>query len=255
MMNALIDQAAEWIIHAKRVAAFTGAGISAESGIPPFRGQNGLWTVYDPSALDILHFDRDPEKSWHLINKIFYENFRAAVPNPAHLALAEMEARGHLHALITQNIDNLHQKAGNLTVIEYHGNSQRLICRSCGDKYPVTDDMLLQIPPRCSKCQVVLKPDFVFFGEPIPIKAHQFAMRETTTSEVWLVIGTTGEVYPAASLPLEAKFNGKKIIEINIEPSNYSEQVTDIFIQGSAVLVMSELLQRIRTLEQNNAGQ
>ncbi|MCE5207063.1 MAG: NAD-dependent deacylase [Chloroflexi bacterium] len=254
MQDPHIYQAAEIICSVKRVTAFTGAGISAESGIPPFRGPNGLWSRYDSSVLDIHHFYQDPVRSWSTIKKIFYENFQAAIPNAAHLALSDMEAHGHIHAVITQNIDNLHQKAGSRVVIEYHGNSQRLICRKCGRLYPVTEELLLDLPPLCPNCHQVLKPDFVFFGEPIPVKAHQNALRETRASDVWLVIGTTGEVFPAASLPLEAKSRGKKIIEINIEPSSYTPQITDIFLQGTAASVMSELNSWIRKIDVLHAG-
>lgn len=249
MQDLLFRQAAEIICNAKRVTAFTGAGISVESGIPPFRGPNGLWSRYDPSALDIRYFYQDPVRSWSVIRKIFYENFQSAVPNAAHLALSDMEAHGHLHALITQNIDNLHQKAGSLTVIEYHGNSQRLICKNCGRLYPVTKELLLDLPPVCTNCHQVLKPDFVFFGEPVPVKAHQNALHETRASDVWLVIGTTGEVFPAASLPLEAKSQGKFIIEVNIEPTNYTQQITDIFLPGRAASVMSTLNSYIRKID------
>ncbi|MEM5776118.1 MAG: Sir2 family NAD-dependent protein deacetylase, partial [Anaerolineaceae bacterium] len=157
MSEDLLRQAAEIICSAKRVTAFTGAGISAESGIPPFRGPDGLWSRYDPASLDIEHFYRDPLKSWITIREIFYEKFLAAAPNAAHLALADMEAHGHLHCLITQNIDNLHQRAGNLLVIEYHGSSQRLICTGCGRLHPARPELLQDLPPRCPVCAKTLK--------------------------------------------------------------------------------------------------
>ncbi|MBN2029365.1 NAD-dependent deacylase [bacterium] len=241
----LLQDAAEKIRNAARVVAFTGAGVSAESGIPPFRGPNGLWTKYDAHTLDINYFNRHPDEAWKTIKEIFYENFRKAKPNDAHIALAEMESRGYLQSLITQNIDNLHQKAGSLIVVEYHGNSQRLICRSCNGHFPISESLIQNMPPTCPSCGEILKPDFIFFGEPIPIKAHQFALKETMAADVWLVIGTTGEVFPAASLPFEAKYKGKTIIEINIQPSNYTYQITDIFLQGPASQITRELLKEI----------
>lgn len=250
MNEELLNTAAKLIKQAGRIVAFTGAGISVESGIPPFRGPNGLWSKYDPKTLDIHYFDQYPEDAWPNIKEIFYEHIGKAKPNDAHLALAEMEARNFLHSLITQNIDNLHQRAGSLMVIEYHGNSQRLVCRNCGAQYPVTPERIKEIPPRCSACREILKPDFIFFGEPIPIKAHQHAMRETDAADIWLVIGTTGEVFPAASLPFEAKYKGKTIIEINVQPSNYTYQITDIFLEGPASLIARQLLDKLH----NNAS-
>ncbi len=250
MLEDRIQQAAEIICSAKRVTAFTGAGISAESGIPPFRGPDGLWSRYDPETLDIRHFQRDPLKSWMTIREIFYEKFQAASPNAAHLALADMEAHDHLHCLITQNIDNLHHRAGSSNIIEYHGSSRRLICTYCERLYLVTPEILEYLPPPCTECGHVLKPDFVFFGEPIPFQAHREALLETQRSDVWLIIGTTGEVFPAASLPVEAKARGKRIIEINISPSNYTSQITNLFLQGTAVSMMSELNKRIRKMDQ-----
>jgi NAD-dependent deacetylase len=249
MQDSNVYLAAEMICNAKRITAFTGAGISAESGIPPFRGPNGIWSKYDPSFLDIQFFYQNPLHSWKIIKKIFYVTFQNAEPNAAHLVLADMEARGHLHSLITQNIDGLHQKAGNLNVIEYHGNSQRLICNHCGRLYPFTQELLENLPPLCPYCEKVLKPDFVFFGESIPIKAQQSAFRETKDSDIWLVIGTTGEVYPAAYLPVEAKANGKKIIEINITFSQFTSEITDVFLQGTASQMMTQLNQWIKKFD------
>ncbi len=224
---------------------FTGAGISVESGVPPFRGPDGLWEKYDPRILDIQYFNKKPEKAWAVIKSIFYEHIRSAEPNAAHLVCAKLETRGYVQRVITQNIDNLHQKAGSLEVVEYHGNSQRLLCRSCGKQYADITSLIHHLPPLCPTCNGVLKPDFVFFGEPIPIKAHQKAVQETIDADVWVIIGTTGEVFPAASLPFEAKANGKTIIEVNIQPSNYTNNITDVYLQGSAVDIMTQLWGKI----------
>ncbi|MCJ7623488.1 MAG: NAD-dependent deacylase, partial [Anaerolineaceae bacterium] len=230
---------------ANRVIAFTGAGISVESGIPPFRGPSGIWSDYDSSNLDIRFFLEHPETAWPVIKEIFYDNIGKAQPNAAHHALAEMEALGIIDSVITQNIDDMHQKAGSIDVIEFHGNSQRLICLSCKNTYSATIEILKIIPPRCPACDVILKPDFIFFGEAIPPRAFELAMRETKSADVWLIIGTTGEVYPAASLPFEAKKNRKKIMEINIQPSNFTYQITDHFLQGKAAEITPILLSHI----------
>ncbi len=237
-----VDKAIRWIKSAQRMVAFTGAGISVESGIPPFRGPDGLWSKYDPSLLHIRHFLAHPEEVWSVLEETFYEHFASVQPNAAHLALAEMEARGLMHAVITQNIDNLHQEAGSQNVIEYHGNIQRLICMGCGWTTPVSSTLRETMPPRCETCGDVLKPDCVFFGEPIPPHAHERAQAETRLADLWLVIGTTGEVMPASLLPREAKRHGATIIEINVRPSRFTNAITDLFLQGRAADVTPRLL-------------
>ncbi len=244
-MNSLInkiDEAGTLIRHSSRTTAFTGAGISVESGIPPFRGKDGLWSKYNPVFLDIHYFNQNPEKSWLLIKEIFYDFFGQAKPNAAHYALAEMEQKGLLQAIITQNIDNLHQIAGSKQVYEFHGNSRNLICQKCSTYYPAKKTDLANLPPKCVKCGSVLKPDFVFFGEPIPMIANTNSFKETKEAEVFILIGTTGEIMPASLIPYEAKKNGKNIIEINISPSNYTSNTTDIFLQGKATVIMQQLL-------------
>jgi NAD-dependent deacetylase len=241
-----IRKAAEQIRRSARVTAFTGAGISVESGIPPFRGENGIWEEYDASNLDIRYFLSHPEKSWGVVKEIFYHRFESAQPNAAHVALAQMEAYGFLQTVITQNIDNLHQRAGSRTVIEYHGNSHRLVCLKCGNLYEVDPEILKVMPPRCKQCNTILKPDFVFFGEPIPIKAHQRAIEETRTSDLWLLVGTSGEVYPAASLPFEAKNNHKIIVEVNVHPTNFTRQISDLLLQGKAAEILPKLLEELK---------
>ena len=126
-----LTQAAELIKNSEHTTAFTGAGISVESGIPPFRGENGLWSKIDPIFLDMSYFFKHPDKSWQKIKEIFYDSFAQAEPNAAHYALAELDQRGLLHAIITQNIDNLHQRAGSKNVIEYHGTTKSLTCTNC----------------------------------------------------------------------------------------------------------------------------
>jgi len=249
MEETNIREVADQIKRSARVTAFTGAGISVESGIPPFRGENGIWEQYDASNLDIRYFLSHPEMSWEVIRNIFYQRFETAQPNAAHITLAQMEAYGFLQTVITQNIDNLHQRAGSRIVIEYHGNSHRLICLKCGSLYEVSPEILEEIPPRCERCSTILKPDFVFFGEPIPIKAHQRALEETRISDLWLLVGTSGEVYPAASLPFEAKSKHKIIVEVNVQPTNFTRQISDYFLQGKAAQILPQVLEELKTFE------
>lgn len=221
--------------------AFTGAGVSVESGIPPFRGENGIWNKYDPVILDIDYFHQQPRGSWIKIKEIFYDFFGKAKPNAAHRALAKMEKTGLLHSVITQNIDNLHQKAGSKVVHEYHGNSRNLVCFGCASLFPASEFDLSDLPPICKKCSEVLKPHFIFFGEPIPEPARTNSMIDAKIAEVFIIIGTTGEVTPASNIPFEAKKNRCKIIEINTEPSRFTGTVTDIFLQGKATEVLKRL--------------
>ncbi len=242
-----LQQAADVLRRSAHTTAFTGAGISVESGIPPFRGADGLWSRYDPIVLDIGYFHSHPKEAWEVIREIFYDYFGQAHPNPAHYTLAEMEKEGRLAAVITQNIDNLHQEAGSREVIEYHGNSQRLVCPRCGASYTPEQVDLRDLPPRCEKDGEVLKPDFVFFGEPIPPQAARRSEEEAHAADVFLVIGTTGEIMPASLIPQLAKHHGATIIEVNPEASNYTHSLTDIFLQGKAGEILPQLWERMRT--------
>jgi NAD-dependent deacetylase len=184
---------------------------------------------------------QDPLRAWEIIKEIFYNYFGSARPNKAHLVLAEMEQRGLLGRTITQNIDNLHQEAGCKHVFDFHGNSKRLVCLSCHSYYSVSNVNLDHLPPTCRMCGGLLKPDFVFFGESIPQIPLTAAYEAANISDVFLIIGTTGEVMPANQFPLMAKENGATIIEVNPYKSNYTPVITDIFLQGKATEMM-ELL-------------
>jgi len=243
--RAGINKAASLIRSAKHLTAFTGAGISVESGIPPFRGEGGLWSRYDPRMLELDYFLAHPDQSWPILREIFYDHFGKAKPNRAHEVLAAWEARGLLKVLITQNIDNLHYLAGSRNVAEFHGNSRQLLCLSCGARVDADPRLLERLPPRCS-CGGLYKPDFIFFGEGIPPQAYEKAKEAAARTDLMLVIGSTGEVYPAALIPREAAEHGAKIIEVNPEPSSFTETITDIHIPlgaGQALdLINKEIL-------------
>lgn len=243
-----MKKAAEWIVHSSHNTGFTGAGISVESGIPPFRGENGLWNKYDPGILDLDYFYSHPEKAWRVIKEIFYDFFGSAEPNQGHKGMAELQQLGLLDTIITQNIDNLHQEAGSNNVYEFHGNSRDLVCQKCGKRYRAHPQLLQSLPPRCEKCESVLKPDFIFFGEMIPQVAYQKSMEEATHGEIFIVVGTTGEIMPASMIPQVAKENGLKIIEVNPNHSYFTQSITDIFLQGKATEVFPALLQEIRSM-------
>ncbi|PKL45412.1 MAG: RNA polymerase subunit sigma [Candidatus Riflebacteria bacterium HGW-Riflebacteria-1] len=242
----MYEKAAELIRSAKRVCAFTGAGISVESGIPPFRGKGGLWNTYDPKFIEIDYFHAHNKRSWILIKEIFYDFFGQARPNAAHKALAELEAKEIVKTVITQNIDNLHQEAGSRNVLEFHGTAHRMICLDCRQAFSADKIDLNHLPPECPNCAVGrLKPDFIFFGEDIPEPACSLSFKEAEISDVFIVIGTTGEVMPACMIPAAASRNGASIIEVNIRPSRFTESVTDAFLQGPATEVMSKLLKTL----------
>ena len=241
--------AAQIIKNSKNLVAFTGAGISVESGIPPFRGPTGLWSKYDPKILDIDFFLSHPDISWKYIKEIFYEYMQNVKPNKAHYFLAELENKGLLKGVITQNIDNLHQKAGSKNVIEFHGTASKLECINCKNKFDSNTISLDNLPPLCPKCGGILKPDFVFFGEPIPADAFEKSIKLMQNADAVLVIGTTGEIMPASELPFLAKQNGAKIIEINIEPSNYTNLITDIFLNDKATIASEKLKKELTSLE------
>ena len=241
-------RAAEKIKSARRCVAFTGAGISVESGIPPFRGENGLWNRYDPSNFDIGYFLNNSARSWEVMRDVFYNLFSGVKPNTAHYALAELEQRDLVQAVITQNVDNLHAEAGTRVVHEFHGSLKRLVCIDCLKSIGVDKVDLTFLPPRCSHCQGILKPDAVFFGEQIPEPANSRSFREAEGADCFILIGTTGEVAPANLIPRMAKHNGATIIEINTARSSYTRSITDIFLKEKATLAMESLMEEFDKL-------
>lgn len=243
-----IRKAASVIRSGSPALVFTGAGISVESGIPPFRGQGGLWDQVDPGFIEINRFLRSPDRSWPLIKQIFYDSWGAANPNPAHLAVAEMERMGLVKLLVTQNIDCLHQRAGSKDVVEFHGTLERLVCRKCTFRGAASPELLAPEVPHCPVCSGLLKPDFVFFGEAIPETASERSFSAANEADTVIVIGTSGEVMPACLIVREAKRAGAKIIEVNIDDSSSycRDGVTDILLAGQAGNVMTMLLEELK---------
>lgn len=247
----IYEKAADIIANARRCVAFTGAGISVESGIPPFRGENGLWNKYDPASFDIRYFHRHTKESWQVIREIFYDLFGKVRPNRAHTFLAQLEADGMVKSVITQNVDNLHYDAGSTVVHEFHGSLKRLMCLSCASRFPLSEISLDRLPPACPDCGGVLKPDVIFFGEAIPEPAGSLSFEETRQADCFILIGTTGTVAPANLIPSAAKSNGAAIIEINPVPSEYTSRVTDVFLQDGATKAMTRLMEQIGTRSGN----
>ncbi len=247
-MHDLIARAARDLTETGMAVALTGAGISIESGIPPFRGPGGLWEKIDP--MEVAHIDalrRDPQKVWgHLIQGMLTVLAKAA-PNAAHRGLAVLENLGLLQAVITQNVDGLHQQAGSREVIEFHGSFAWQRCMTCARRSPSEDLELSEIPPRCA-CGGILRPDCVFFGEMIPPESLAQAQQLSADCKVMLVVGTSATVYPAAMLPLLARGAGARVIEINPAPTPLTAEVSDYLIPGPAAQVVGDLAAAVAAL-------
>ncbi len=235
-----LENLREKLRRAKHVAVLTGAGISAESGVPTFRGEGGLWKKF--RAVDLATpeaFSRDPKLVWE-----FYNWRRELIgplsPNPGHFALAEIERRVPRFTLITQNIDGLHKKAGSRNIIELHGNLWMLRCTRCKT---VSEDLRIPLPelPACQSCGSLLRPHVVWFGEMLDPDVLNTAYEAIGNCDLMIVTGTSGTVQPAASMGVQAKRNGAPVAEINLEPTPYSD-VYDISISGKSGEILPRLL-------------
>jgi NAD-dependent deacetylase len=217
-----IRQAARLLIDARYVMAMTGAGISVESGIPPFRGPGGLWTKYgEPPMNGYQRFLENPKAAWEERlhptgpSAILRETVAAAVPNPGHEALVTLENMNILRFLITQNVDNLHRRAGSRNLAEIHGNSTLTRCIQCASRYPLEEICLDVLPPACPQCNGMVKIDTVAFGEPIPPDVLAQCQQTTNRCDCMLVIGTSATVFPAAAFPMQVCESGGTLIEVN----------------------------------------
>jgi NAD-dependent deacetylase len=233
---------------AQNIVAFTGAGISAESGIPTYRGEGGLWTKYDSSKYaSIGYFLQDPSYYWNFFKDVRYPILKKVKPNKAHLALFEMEKAGNLKTVVTQNIDGLHQEAGSSSVIELHGTTRTIICMDCSKKYTLGEafaKLKKQIPPHCSKCDGILRPDVVFFGEMLDPQILQDAYQAAGSCDFLLAVGSSLVVYPAADIPFRAKQAGAKLAIIN-KGSTPLDSVADHVIDDAAGKVLTQVLSLI----------
>lgn len=242
-MQSLINEVVRILYQSKNTIALTGAGISVESGIPDFRSAGGLWSIYDPSDYATIDaFLSNPEKVWNMLRDMD-KLVSSAKPNRAHIGMGQLERMGYLKFIITQNVDNLHQAGGARNVIEYHGNQNALICLSCGNSYTMAEKRK-EFTPRC-ECGRILKPDVIMFGEAIPQAALHDSMQLANSSEALMVVGTSAVVSPANSIPILAKKNGAKIIEINKESTHLTSRLTDVFLQGDAGDIIEKIVKTI----------
>jgi len=233
-----VEHLAELIRGSGPCVVLTGAGVSTESGIPDFRSPTGIWADVDPMEYGSLRaFQADPEKVWSFY-AVRIEMLTGAAPNDAHYALAELERRGFVTAVVTQNIDLLHTRAGSRDVVEVHGSIREASCPTCGATYPL-DESLLPLP-RCSDCGAVLKPDVVFFGELLPRAAIDRAYELARGTKLLLVVGSALEVYPVAELPLETVRAGGSFAIVNRGPTALDHEAA-LKIDGSAAETLREV--------------
>jgi len=247
----VIESIARDIKSSGHVIAFTGAGISAESGISTYRGQGGIWNKYDPNIYaNIDTFLRDPTYYWNFFRDVRYPMVKNAQPNPGHRALAELEKMGKLRAVITQNIDELHQQSGSKTVVELHGTTRKYYCLKCHHRFDFDDAYEISgktIPPPCSKCQGMIRPDVIMFGEPLRTDVLRAAFDEAEACDFVLAIGSSLVVYPAADIPARAKRRGAKLAIINKDETPMDE-VADHVLREASGSVLPAIVERLGSL-------
>jgi NAD-dependent deacetylase len=244
--------AAACVARARYAIALTGAGLSVESGIPPFRGPGGLWTRHGEPPMDgYQRFLANPRKAWEeRLNpagpmRELWEALAAAQPNAGHTALVELEERGLLRCIITQNVDNLHRLAGSRRLLEIHGNATLIRCIACIARYPRESIDFAELPPRCPHCQGMLKSDTVSFGEPIPADVLEQCFEEAERADCVIVAGTSATVYPAAQFPIGVRQRGGDLIEVN----PYESEITPLCtyaLRGPGGDVLPRLVQEIK---------
>jgi NAD-dependent deacetylase len=248
------ERVAQWIVASKKVVVFAGAGLSTESGIPDFRSPGGVWDKYDPEDFYFHNFvssETSRLKYWAMSTEM-YEPIKRAQPNQAHLAIVELENMGKLDCVITQNVDGLHHKAGNSQgkIIELHGNSTFVACLSCRKRYD-RDEIQERLKegggaPCCDACGGLLKPATISFGQAMPERETQEAYDRSSACDLFIVIGSSLVVQPAASMPVVAKRNGAKLVIINRDPTP-CDDMADIVVHGSAGSTMTAILQEVRS--------
>jgi NAD-dependent deacetylase len=251
-LDALAEKVAELIISAKKLVVFTGAGVSTESGIPDFRSPGGIWSRFDPDDFTYQKFVADPEarrKQWQMLGEGHLTTL--AEPNLAHYSIAELDKMGKLDCVITQNVDNLHQKAGvpDDKVFELHGNMQRVVCLGCGRLYPF-EQIKLRLDkgeeiPDCEACHGMLKPNAVLFGEQLPYEVLTEASNRSSNCDLFIVVGSTLVVYPAAYMPVYAVQAGAKLVIVNLSSTPMDEEAT-VMINAKAGEALSLIVDKVR---------
>ena len=247
-----IERLAQLIIESQKVVVFTGAGISTESGIPDFRSPGGIWSRYDPEDFTIQKFLSSPAARKNIWKMSVEGGLLAeAEPNLAHYAIADLYQLGKLDCVITQNIDNLHQKAGipENKVFELHGNVGWVVCLDCRRRFPMPE-VLQKIKdgigvPDCPDCRGILKPDAVFFGEALPQETLREAIRRAQNCDLFIVIGSSLGIYPAAYIPTYAGEAGATLAIINLTPTPF-DHYAEVVIRGKAGEIMSRVMEKVK---------
>ncbi len=251
-LDTLAKRVAALILAAKKIVVFTGAGVSTESGLPDFRSPGGIWDQFDPEDFTYQKFISRPETRklwWQLIHEGSLST--EIKPNPAHYAIAELERLGKLDAVITQNIDNLHQTAGvpDEKVFELHGNLKWVVCLSCRQRYPF-EQVKIKLDkgediPQCQDCSGILKPNIIFFSEILPKGVFEAATERAVSADLFMVIGSTLIVQPAADIPARASLSGAKLVIINLSPTSLDYRAT-VVIRAKAGETMAKVIKQIR---------
>jgi NAD-dependent deacetylase len=240
-----IEKLGKWVQESKNIVLFTGAGFSAESGIPTYRGNDGLWEKYDPEKYaNINYFYQDPSYYWNFFKEVRSPVLQKAKPNLAHKSIAKLESLGKIKSVITQNIDGLHKEAGSKNILELHGNTRIFSCLKCKTEFSMDQvNKLLEegLPPECSECGGLIRPQVVFFGESLdPIILFR-AEKDSSEADLFIAAGSSLVVQPAASLPLIAKNNGAKLAIINIDPTPLDSRA-DLVIHISVSEVFGKIV-------------
>jgi NAD-dependent deacetylase len=246
-MSEPMDQAVGYVAGARRVAVLTGAGVSAESGLPTFRGMGGLWENHPIEDVATPEgFDRNPQLVWRFYNARRH-GLRRVRPNPAHQAIAELERLAPEFTLVTQNVDRLHQAAGSRRVLELHGDLWTVRCTQCHQSFDKTGIELPELPS-CERCGGMLRPGVVWFGESLPDDVWQAAHAAIASCDCLLVVGTSAQVQPAASLAWIARRAGARVIEVNLEPTP-AEDIASVGLYGPAGQLLAELVRRVKEMQ------
>jgi len=243
----------ELLLKSRYAVALTGAGISVESGIPDFRGNDGLWTKYDPFEYGYIDsFRANPAKVWKMLVEMG-ALVEGVNPNEAHLALGELEKLGIIKMVITQNVDSLHQRGGSSNVVEFHGNFRTMHCDNCQKPFARADISLVRLPPLCS-CGGPIRPDVVLFGEEIPPEAYSIAFDAAEKCDLMVIVGTSATVAPASHLPLIAKRRGAHVLEINPVASEVSGQITELHITECAAVAFRNIMKIVRSMHEGDTN-
>src|SRR5438874_5229513 len=250
-MTLEIDQLAEALAASNAGIAFTGAGISTESGIPDFRGPNGVWKKVDPAEFTIDNYINNAEHRGRVWSQRAASHEAAHEPNDGHRAIVELERLGIISSVVTQNIDGLHAAAGSSIVLELHGTMREVACLSCGDRLPM-EEVVVRVragdtDPHCARCGGLLKSATVSFGQALPADVVEDAFRRAAECDLCLVVGSSLVVYPAAGIPIQAKRAGATLTILNAEETDLDD-LADIVVRGQAGAVLLDVVERTRAI-------